>query len=163
MADDDFIVPAPEDVSIAGVTLKLAALTDEDCAALDRWVQAECVAAAQSTLDESCTQAEWDRATGAASKAAIGLCWSYGEGRKAMLTDRGYARLVWTGLRRQHPLLTERRVARLLKRASIEERRRLVEAYQRVNMLEPPPNAPGGKPPSPDPTQTGEEAGQKST
>ena len=131
----DEFVQAPIGVTLGGAEFLLSPLTDGDVVELDRWVQSECVAAARASVPEEASQSEYDRVVGAACKAAVGLCSSFGEGRKALLTERGYARLTWTGLRAKHPGLTEQRVRALIKGTSREERLALVEAYQRVNNL----------------------------
>ncbi len=146
---DDF-VQSPVDVTLGGQQFKLSPLTDGDIVELDRWVQAECISAAQACVSENASQADYDRVVGAACKASIGLCSSFGEGRRALLTDRGYARLTWTGLRSLSPTLTEQKVRLLLKSATVAERRALVTAYQVVNGLLP-QNGQEAKPDPPGP------------
>jgi len=133
---DDVLCPTPIEITLAGQTLLLSELSDADSVALDSWVQGQCVAAARASLSEDAAQDEWDQVVGAASRAAVGLTWTRKPGRDAMWTPRGYARLVWQGLKTRHPKLTHDRVQELIKMSSPNERRALANAYLRVNGLD---------------------------
>lgn len=127
---------SPADVMLCGEQFQLSELTDADSIALDQWVQAQCVAAARASLSDDASQEEYDRVVGAAARAAVGLTWTAQPGRAAIFTFRGYARLMWTGLRRCHPLLKEPRVRDLLKSASRAEKLALSDAYFSLNHVQ---------------------------
>ena len=111
MAD---VTQAPHPVVLGGVEYTLAPLTDVDIEELNNWLRSDVIRMARDALTEDMTPAERAEILGVAMDKARGLSWLSGEGAAAMASLSGIARVLWQGLRANHPELTWKRVQELI-------------------------------------------------
>lgn len=95
---------------LGGVEYRMSPLTDRDISELDEWIQTEHIRLARASLGPECTQAERDETLGIAMRQARTLSWMSPEGAAIMGTVDGVARVIFQGLRENHPELVEKKV-----------------------------------------------------
>lgn len=89
-----------------GTTWRLSPFTDADIAELDRYVQHRYIQMARDSLPPEATKAQREETLAVAMNHAMGLTFMAGMGAKLMASVDGVARVVWQGLRHNHPHIT---------------------------------------------------------
>lgn len=123
---------APREVKIGGRKFRMSPLRDRDYGEFEAWVQDRSIDLVKRNLNglnEVDRQRQLDRAFDAAAQIGI----HSDEALAAMCTIDGVSKLVWMGLRREHPDVTEDEVTSLL--TSPEHVKQALDEVDRVNHM----------------------------
>ncbi len=108
------LTQAATPLHLGGVEYRLSPCTDEDIEELDNWLRSSVIRMAHDSLTEGMSQAERREILDVAMDKARELSWVSGDGAKAMASLDGISRVVWQGLRHNHPELTHADVRKLI-------------------------------------------------
>ena len=115
------MVSSPIELTLSGTTLRFSAFNDADIHELDDYVQRRHIETAMRGCPADASAEDKKLLYSLALTQASGLSWLSGSGARIIGTLDGMARLVWQGVHRQHPELSETDVRKLLIDADSEE------------------------------------------
>ena len=111
MADETL---APTPIYLGGKEYTLSPLGDDDIEELNNWLRADVIRMAESAIDDDTPPDRAREIRRMAIETARGLSWISGDGAKAMASLNGISRVVWQGLKRNHPELSHVDVRKLI-------------------------------------------------
>lgn len=94
--------------------LSMAPLTDADISELDSWLRSQFIRMVRNSLEESMSDRDKELELAGARRQAAGLMFVTGDGARAMASVDGMARVVWQGIRKNHPEITLEKLRKLL-------------------------------------------------
>lgn len=129
-------------------TYQFTPFTDLDMVELDNWVQEGIIDLAQRTIDRNPSKppAWGDRLLRVAFREASSAVFASPEGTKKIGTIQGMARVVWQGIKAEHPDVTIEEIILELRGPGVLVRvgTRIVETVQRISAMLAPDNTEGG-------------------
>lgn len=105
---------APIECVIAGKTLMMSPLTQDDKAEFTRWLQSEVLRSVRESFTPDMTDREKSEWRMAAIREAQGVSMASKVGMEKVATPEGLARLLALGFRRNHKDMTWQQIAELL-------------------------------------------------
>lgn len=105
---------APTPLHLGGVEYMLSPLGDDDIEELNQWLRSRVIQMAQQSLTDDMSPEVRREILSLAIDKARQLSWISGAGAAEMATLEGLSRVVWQGLRRNHPELTHAQVRKLI-------------------------------------------------
>lgn len=90
-------------ITIGGKTYEVSPINDEGREALDEWVRAKFIERAAPMISKMSSDADKDRALRIAYSQAFSLTWLSGEGARLIATVDGVAKMLYEGIRPNHP------------------------------------------------------------
>lgn len=97
------VTAAPFPVTFAGTTYLMSPLTDKDSDEINNWLRASYIAMARESLTPGMSKSEREEILGIAMDRARRLSFIEGEGSKLVSTLEGFIRVVYQGLKKNHP------------------------------------------------------------
>ena len=116
-----------------GVEYLYSPLTDKDIDEMDEWLQARSIENARNSLAPGLSAEERQETLSIAIRDSLGITMLSGIGAKMVATVAGMTRLVWQGVKKNHPDVTiEQLRSHLLHPENIREANRVFESTNAV-------------------------------
>lgn len=132
MADMATATAAPVDIHLGGKTFRMSPLTNQDLGELQQYLVSRIMQEARASLPPDATDKQRQITEEAALRYTQGLSWMSGDGARKMADVTGMTRILWQGLKHNHPDITVEEVhTLLLDPATLEDARRDID---RLNM-----------------------------
>lgn len=93
-------------ITLGGKTFDVSPLNDNAHESLDLWLRDQYYQRAAGIVEKFSDKALQEMALKVAYKEALSLTWMSGEGSKLISTIEGMARILWEGIRINHPEVT---------------------------------------------------------
>lgn len=105
---------APIEITLGDKSYRMSPLTRRDIEELDNYVRATVMTTARASLPQDASEEQKKLTEETALRTAMSMSWMTGEGARLMSSLTGWSRILWQGLRYNHPELTPDSIAALL-------------------------------------------------
>ena len=105
---------SPVPIKLAGREFRMSPLTYDDIGELDQYLRSRVIESARQSLPGDASPDQRAMTEESAIRVACELTWMSGKGAKMMSSLQGWARILWQGLRHNHPELKPEDVVKLL-------------------------------------------------
>jgi len=126
----------------------MSPLTDNDMAELDHWLRVHVLRLVRESVSDA-PDTEREAIMRTAMDHVLGLTWTSPEGARILTTLDGLARVLWQGIRHNHPTITVDEI-----RGAIVDPRTLEDAMDGFAVLNPGAESPGVKKNEPLPSES---------
>lgn len=100
------ITAAPAPVHVGDKEFMMSPLTDRDIEEVNNWLRGTFLRIVKESFDATWTPGDRDEALGAAIARARKMTFMSGEGMELMRSSEAVARLLWQGVKKNHPNVT---------------------------------------------------------